>query len=284
MFSVQAAPGEGHSEQEPIRSSRKSRIVDSISRVDVLLGRGKRNQNWPGNEVFRQYVSIRSKEYTAPNTSKTLRDDIAKEVIDKVHKSGGRFLQEAGGKDKSSTDLATSQGLTDQTWALANHSTIRTKTKQALRDLQKKNRDPSRPVGDGHRDSSSGSDGTSSGLMGRNILPTNQPSRSSTTNATILQELAGLQAAQPFGFSQQPMNYGMTLPQLNPTMLSTLMPLSQDNFGLLRDAQDLQGQLGSMSNNRDMRHLLSMPHKIYKDNWLPYATSKMPCPIYSPAC
>jgi hypothetical protein len=160
-------------------SGRKPRLVGAISKVDVLLGRGKRNQNWPGNELFRQFVRVRSKEYIAPGTNKLVRDEIAREVIHQVYQTGGRFLQEVTEATRTAETCAEPSTSPlrvgdQQTWMIASHSTIRTKTKQALRDLQKRNKEVAARTGSSNKSTLSGGQSSGTDTTGTSNCTTTQ--------------------------------------------------------------------------------------------------------------
>jgi hypothetical protein len=163
----------------PSSSGRKPRLVGTISKVDVLLGRGKRNQNWPGNELFRQFVRVRSKEYIAPGTNKLVRDEIAREVIHQVYQTGGRFLQEVTEATRTAETCAEPSTSPlrvgdQQTWMIASHSTIRTKTKQALRDLQKRNKEVAARTGSSYKSTLSGGQSSGTDTTGTSNCTTTQ--------------------------------------------------------------------------------------------------------------
>jgi hypothetical protein len=62
---------------------------------DVLLARGKRLHDWPGNRYFRTLVNDYREAYAkAPRAAK---NDVALEVVEKVHQHGGRFLRDHRG-------------------------------------------------------------------------------------------------------------------------------------------------------------------------------------------
>jgi cytochrome bd-type quinol oxidase subunit 1 len=61
---------------------------------DVLLGRGKRVSEWPGNIHFRQVVNRYREEYATAERANKVK--IAAAVIAAVQNVGGRFVREAG--------------------------------------------------------------------------------------------------------------------------------------------------------------------------------------------
>ena len=74
-------------------------VADEMSTValskctekDVLLGRGNRNNAWPGNVHFRNVAMKYRDEYS--NVNRCQKAIIALKVIDEIKASGGRFVQ-----------------------------------------------------------------------------------------------------------------------------------------------------------------------------------------------
>lgn len=58
---------------------------------DVLLGKGRCCQEFPGNQALLKLVATRYLEYQG--ASKDEKATIAKEVVASIHRSGGRFLE-----------------------------------------------------------------------------------------------------------------------------------------------------------------------------------------------
>lgn len=86
---------------------------------DVLCGRGGGTHNHPGNRSYRNWVQERKSSYSlAPN--KAEKSKIAREVLERVRSSGGRFLQR--NDDTSSV------------WTVVEFSKALSKTSQALRE------------------------------------------------------------------------------------------------------------------------------------------------------
>ena len=84
---------------------------------DVLLGRGKTTYIHPGNELFRKEVKARSEDYHYQGVLE--KDATARALISVVEGKKGRFLRPA--QDGSH-------------WIACSQETVRSKTKQALRD------------------------------------------------------------------------------------------------------------------------------------------------------
>ena len=100
---------------------------------DVLLGRGKTTYIHPGNELFRKEVKARSAEYHCQGAFE--KEAIARAVISVVEGKNGRFLRQA--RDGSH-------------WLACSQETVRSKTKQALRDdvrMRRKKKGAVRGVG-----------------------------------------------------------------------------------------------------------------------------------------
>ena len=68
-------------------------IIKEINPNDVLLGRGSVSNYNPGNEKFRVIVEPYKKAYRA--AFRENKRMIAQEIVDKIHRSGGRFLIKA---------------------------------------------------------------------------------------------------------------------------------------------------------------------------------------------
>lgn len=85
---------------------------------DVLMGRGKRSYNHEGNVRFRALVAERASSYFETQ-SKKVRRDIAKQIMARIEKNGGKFLRPTS---------------TNDGWEITPNSIVLTKVKQALRD------------------------------------------------------------------------------------------------------------------------------------------------------
>eukprot|EP00934_Nitzschia_sp_Nitz4_P000104 Nitzschia sp. Nitz4//scaffold104_size75438//10106//11434//NITZ4_005650-RA/size75438-processed-gene-0.39-mRNA-1//-1//CDS//3329532368//104//frame0 len=69
-----------------------SKRIRTPSTHDVLLGRGGGINGHDGNKVFREWVRVRKEDYNLAGT-KAEKARVAHEVMDLVHREGGRFLQ-----------------------------------------------------------------------------------------------------------------------------------------------------------------------------------------------
>jgi hypothetical protein len=90
-----------------------------INEKDVLMGRGKRVSEWPGNIYFRQAVNRFRDQYT--KAARHEKVQIADKVIEMMHAVSGRFLKENS----------------DGTWSEVEKDRAVEKTCQALREKEK---------------------------------------------------------------------------------------------------------------------------------------------------
>jgi hypothetical protein len=102
----------------------EKQFVTDINQYDVLTGRGSGPYEQPGNIHFREIVATRKIEYLSlnPRDSK-MKNQIAKEIIDKVRSKGGRFLRKIQVTNKDDGDL----------YEFVDEDTVMEKAKQALR-------------------------------------------------------------------------------------------------------------------------------------------------------
>jgi hypothetical protein len=76
------------------RSSGQSNLqTNSINGYDVLLGRGGLTNSHIGNKRFRLVVAEYQLEYLM--AKKREKKEIAKQIVDRIHSSGGRFLRKS---------------------------------------------------------------------------------------------------------------------------------------------------------------------------------------------
>lgn len=106
--------------------------VDKILEEDVLMGRGKRVSEWPGNIHFRQVINRFRDDYSKAARSKKV--EIAKQVMACIHEIGGRFLKE---NEDEVTSNANSSGGSSTTWVVVEPARAVEKTCQALREKEK---------------------------------------------------------------------------------------------------------------------------------------------------
>jgi hypothetical protein len=104
-------------------------VITSLSRTDILLGRGAFCINHIGNVRFRETCSSRREEYNSTNRRRN-KSSIAQEIVSAIGADGGQFLREA-------TRLELKQaGLPKRTkgWVVAESDSVLEKVKQTLRD------------------------------------------------------------------------------------------------------------------------------------------------------
>lgn len=104
--------------------------VAELQDNDVLCGRSKKAGNWPGNIRFRYLVKAWAEKYDL-SADPHSRDIIANKVLASIRDSGGRFLQL---QEESTNDDDPNR------WVKVAEATVRTKVKQALRDVTKTSR------------------------------------------------------------------------------------------------------------------------------------------------
>lgn len=107
----------------PVKDGDAATPIKDVNHSDILLGRGKSIHFHPGNIEYRKKVKEKSREYQVVDSE--AKDVIATGVIEEVEKNGGRFLRPS------------SDGVS---WEPCPTSVVRTKVKQALRDMVKERR------------------------------------------------------------------------------------------------------------------------------------------------
>jgi hypothetical protein len=103
------------------KSSAKGNRGVRATEKDVLMGRGKRVSEWPGNIFFRQVINKHRDAYHDAERSKKVY--VAQAVIAAIHDIEGRFLKEES----------------DGSWTEIEHPRSIEKTCQALREKEKPN-------------------------------------------------------------------------------------------------------------------------------------------------
>jgi len=93
--------------------------VNDPTDLDVLLGRGARSNRHAGNKRYLQLV-LNMKALYRSKPGKKHKTKISKELIDKIHQYGGRFLQKEKGKAGK--------------WYVVHDKVARKKASQALRE------------------------------------------------------------------------------------------------------------------------------------------------------
>lgn len=104
----------------------KFKGITKCTERDVLMGRGKRVAEWPGNVVFRQIVARYRHAYITEQRSSKMK--IALHVVKEVHKRKGRFLREINGR--SSCDGHDTTAV----WEIVTQARAIEKACQALRE------------------------------------------------------------------------------------------------------------------------------------------------------
>ena len=107
-------------------------FITDLQRHDVLLGRGAFCINYVGNVMFREICISRREEYNSTARRK-FKNLIAQEIVEVVHKNGGRFLRQLNDEDEA-RKLGVPRGA--RAWVLADDASISEKVKQALREKE----------------------------------------------------------------------------------------------------------------------------------------------------
>jgi hypothetical protein len=107
------------------RKSKRSSIPPGVKAVDVLCGRDKVSHSHIGNKRFRRIIESFREQYQHAE-SRDQKTQISSQVIDMIHKDGGRFMK-----------LEESTGL----WEEVGSQYEREKVSHALRSAK----DPNRP-------------------------------------------------------------------------------------------------------------------------------------------
>ncbi|GKY94571.1 hypothetical protein MPSEU_000422700 [Mayamaea pseudoterrestris] len=103
---------------------------------DVLMGRGKRVSEWPGNIYFRQLIaSNREKYLVAPRHEKVT---IADQVIHQIHSIGGRFLKEQDDGPEGWYEVELERAVEKTCQALREKEKTKTPTGDPFADPNKK--------------------------------------------------------------------------------------------------------------------------------------------------
>lgn len=117
-------------------------ILTRCTERDVLLGRGKRVSNWPGNIYFRQIVNKYRDAYN--KAGRNHKNMVADLVRQQISANGGRFLHEVENSAKS-----TATEVADSWWTEVDYSRSVEKSCQALRErIKSQTRDSSQFLGD----------------------------------------------------------------------------------------------------------------------------------------
>ena len=119
----QQEPQQQQEQQQEQHSSSNTTTAQFLDH-DVILGKGTGPNKHAGNIAFRQMVAERREDYL--ETPRQFKTQIAQDIVDLVHRRGGRFLQRFGGDGSGGDDV----------WTEADPRVVLEKTKQSLRDSQ----------------------------------------------------------------------------------------------------------------------------------------------------
>jgi hypothetical protein len=114
--------------------------VTQLRPYDVLFGRGSGPNDHEGNIRFRQIVADRKAEYMATNHRMT-KAKIAKEIVDQVFASYGRFMK----KVEQAELRVLGMPDTADVWQVVGDDTVMEKAKQALRQNTQKQKGEESP-------------------------------------------------------------------------------------------------------------------------------------------
>jgi hypothetical protein len=117
-------------DEEPSSSAaahRSTNLITELNDNDVLLGRGTGRNEFIGNRRFRSTVEHYKEDYNMANFN--AKKKIAKDVSDRIHVPGGRFLKEV----KTDTDIRV-HDVEERVWFEVEASVALQKCQQALRD------------------------------------------------------------------------------------------------------------------------------------------------------
>lgn len=111
-------------------------IVTKVGPSDVLIGRGSRAMNNPGNVFYRALVGEKMEHFRCSLRRKH-KDEIARQVLRTIQTRGGRFLQRAASGVAVSPPPG-GEGI----WHAVSEQTSLEKVKQALRDRSREENTP----------------------------------------------------------------------------------------------------------------------------------------------
>lgn len=77
-------------------------IIDHPTRFDILLGRGRPYQDFPGNIRLSQVVEMRMAQYETKHKSE--KTTIAIDIVHTIKGMGGRFLKRVSNDDEAAAD------------------------------------------------------------------------------------------------------------------------------------------------------------------------------------
>mmetsp|Transcript_11122 Transcript_11122/g.26805 ORF Transcript_11122/g.26805 Transcript_11122/m.26805 type:complete len:406 (+) Transcript_11122:264-1481(+) len=112
----------------------RNQFVTQVNPTDVLFGRGSGPNDHEGNIRFRDVVSKRKAEYMSTNHRQT-KATIAKDVVNTVYQTNGRFLKKLEASDLQKLGFPPST----EVYQIVDDDTVMEKAKQALRQNREKN-------------------------------------------------------------------------------------------------------------------------------------------------
>jgi len=118
-----------------------TQFVTVVNPTDVLFGRGSGPNDHEGNIRFRDVVSKRKAEYMSTNHRQT-KATIAKDVVNTVYQSNGRFLKKLEASDLQKMGFPPST----EVYQIVDDDTVMEKAKQALRQNRDKNASQKRSI------------------------------------------------------------------------------------------------------------------------------------------
>jgi len=119
----------------------RSQYITAVNPTDVLFGRGSGPNDHEGNIRFRNVVANRKAEYMSTNHRQT-KATIAKDVVNTVYQSQGRFLKKMEARDLQKLGLPPST----EAYQIVDDQTVMEKAKQALRQNREKDADRKRSI------------------------------------------------------------------------------------------------------------------------------------------
>jgi len=112
----------------------KPRITkDQLNPRDVLCGRGSGSNDYEGNISYRTLICAKKDEYR--KVKRRDKSRIASDIVNQVHKAGGRFLERSGdgGSFSSVGSYSSINSFERDVWYEVETKRAEVKTKQALR-------------------------------------------------------------------------------------------------------------------------------------------------------
>lgn len=100
-------------------------LVVETNDYDVILGRGRKASNLPGNRYFRSYVASQAPAYDSCGSVKN-KHQLSEQVVAHIHSKGGRFVRPVTAADRT--------GQVRSAWEVVSTDVTLGKVKQAMRD------------------------------------------------------------------------------------------------------------------------------------------------------